>query len=465
MARITGLLAAVLSVGFFLTSCTPHTQYRDNGQCVSQTAVPNADCEQHALQYLPTDNGAQYLLGFIEFDDQGQLWDRQQMRTVLDTVYEQTAKKDILLVSFVHGWKHSAAPGDSNIETFRRFLAKLSDTEQFVARTTGSQPRLVTGIYLGWRGGSLTVPYLENITFWDRKNTAEKVGHGGVTEVLSHLEDVKRTRDSMVCRADDGVGGADCESSTRLITLGHSFGGAIVHTALAQILENRFIQTKGPAGQKSDVQGFGNLVVLINPAFEANLYTPLSDMSTERGFYTADQRPVLLILTSEADLATKIAFPAGRRLSTMFEKSNSQHVRRNAASGELESIDEQRANRTAVGHFEPYRTHHLAPKAVQKREAVQSASAAESVRTFVQASDGWKNDTKGSRLEFGAVVLERTAGSAARNPYLVTSVDKNLIAGHNDIDDERIIEFVKQLVLFSSYENTELLRQSLFHEK
>ncbi|NLX18420.1 MAG: hypothetical protein GXY53_03945, partial [Desulfobulbus sp.] len=276
---------------------------------------------------------------------------------------------------------------------------------------------------------------------------------------------VKRTRDSLVCRAKDQGTGSDCESDSRLITLGHSFGGAIVHTALTQILENRFIQTKAPAGQKSDVLGFGNLVVLINPAFEANLFTPLSDMSTERGFYTAGQQPVLLILTSEADLATKIAFPTGRWLSTVFEKGNSKHVRRNAASGELETIDEQMANKTAVGHFEPYRTHRLAPKTAQKRETVQAAGIEESVRMFVQVSDSWKNDTKGSRLEFGEVVLERTARSAARNPYLVTSVDKNLISGHNDIDDERIIEFVKQLILVSSYKDTGSLRRSMLPEK
>jgi len=465
MPKTAAYLSAALFLCCTLVACTPHKRYRDNEFCVSQTLVPDAECERHSLQQLSSDNGAKFLLGFIEFDDQGQVWDRVQMHTVLDTFYARTAAQDMILVTFVHGWKHNAAPGDGNIETFRRFLAQLSDAEQYIAQTTGSQPRQVAGIYLGWRGATLPIPYIENLTFWERKNTAEKVGRGGVTEVLSRLEDIKRTRDSMVCRAEDKDNDAECESNSKLITVGHSFGGAIVHTALTQILENRFIQTKAPAGQKSDVKGFGNLVVLINPAFEANLFTPLSDMTSERGTYSTSQRPVLLILTSEADLATRTAFPAGRWLSTLFEDGNSRHVRFNAASGKQETIDEHKANITTVGHFQPYRTHRLYPKNVQKREDVKAASTKESVRLFFQSSDDWKNDTKGSRLDFGEVVLERTDNSAARNPYLVAYVDKNLIADHNDIDDERIIEFVKQLILMSSYTDTEHLRNALSTEK
>ena len=44
---------------------------------------PSDDCETHAIQSIPTKNGNRYLLGFIEFDDQGQLWDRKQMFDVV----------------------------------------------------------------------------------------------------------------------------------------------------------------------------------------------------------------------------------------------------------------------------------------------------------------------------------------------------------------------------------------------
>jgi len=434
-------LAAVVLAVFAATACAPFQEYRTvyPEVCVSPTPEPSAECEMHALQQLATANGNRYLLGFIEFDDQGQLWDRKQMSEVVGKLAGEAAAKELLIVVFVHGWKHSAAPGDGNIQTFRKVLAQLSDSEVQIAKLTGTQPREVAGVYLGWRGGSVTVPLLENVTFWDRKNTAQKVGHGGVTEVLSRLELIKQDKESIE------PGG----SRTRLVVVGHSFGGAVVNTALAQILESRFVQTTGPAGVQSDVAGFADLVVLINPAFEAMQFSPLSDMATERGTYFASQLPVVLEITSEADYATRYAFPAGRWFSTWFEKTR-ERKRWNAVTRQQETIDEADANVSAVGHFEPYRTHRLYPLKGRERSQPKALSATDSVQLFIQSSADWAHDKPGSKIPIGDLMLERTATSAGRNPYLLTYVDKELITDHNDIDDPRIIEFVKQLILIST---------------
>ena len=454
MTRAAASTAIVILALLAVTACAPHMKYRTvhPAVCVSLTAAPSAECEKHALQQLPSGQGNNYLLGFVEFDDQGQLWDRQQMHDVLGKLQTEAGARELLMVVFVHGWKHSAAPGDANIDTFRGVLAGLSDAEAYLASTTKTPARQVVGVYLGWRGGSLPVKYLENITFWDRKNTAQKVGHGGVAEVLSQLEDIKLSKDSIACRdrpasrkSEDAV----CGSDTRLVVVGHSFGGAVMHTALAQILENRFVQTTGPAGLKSNVDGFGNLVVLINPAFEANLFTPMSDMAAERTYFPS-QLPVALVLTSEADGATRYAFPIGRWFSTFFEREEDRQ-RLNKATGKTETISERDSNVSAVGHFEPYRTHRLYPATERKREELKATSAADSIQMFTRASDDWVHDMPGSKIMFGDVVLERTANSAGRNPYLVTYVDGQLIRDHNDIDDLRVIEFVKQLILISSH--------------
>ena len=438
--KVWELAVAVLAV-FGVTACAPFQQYRTvyPEVCVSPTPAPSPECETHALQQLPSANGNRYLLGFIEFDDQGQLWDRKQMSEVVGKLAGEAGTKELLMVVFVHGWKHSAAPGDGNIQTFRKVLAQFSDSETQIARLTGIPPREVAGVYLGWRGGSVTVPLLEDLTFWDRKNTAQKVGHGGVTEVLSRLELIKQDKESI----EPG------RSHTRLVVVGHSFGGAVVNTALAQILENRFVQTTGPAGIQSDVAGFADLVVLINPAFEAMQFSPLSDMATERGTYFAAQLPVVLELTSEADYATRYAFPTGRWFSTWFEKTHDRQ-RWNAVTRAQETIDESDANVAAVGHFKPYRTHRLYPLNDRERAQLKALSTDDSVRLFIQSSANWANDKPGSKIPFGDVMLERTTTSAGRNPYLLTYVDKHLITDHNDIDDPRIIEFVKQLILIST---------------
>jgi pimeloyl-ACP methyl ester carboxylesterase len=425
-----------------LVGCAPHKLYRtDMTNCASTN--PELECRDHTLQERtdPANPDYNYLLGFIEFDDQGQLFDRKQMQAVLGKLYEEVASADLLMVVFVHGWTHSAAPGDSNIQTFRESLERLSELESRISSQTGQPERKVAGIYLGWRGGSITLPVLENATFWDRKNTAQKVGHGGVTEVLNRLELVKKTKDSI---ADNGGSG------TRLIVVGHSFGGAVVYTALSQILQDRFVHTVGPVGQVSDTEGFGDLVVLINPAFEALLFAPLSDMATERGTYFPRQLPVLAIMTSEADYATKLAFPLGRRFSTLFEKERTV-TRKNGVTRAEQHIDEGASNITAVGHFDPYKTHYLRATDIEQAELRAAPPSVESaVQTFFDVSESWEKDEPGSKIVFEGSVLERSETSAGRNPYLAIQVDEELIKDHNDISDPRIASFVRQLILISS---------------
>jgi hypothetical protein len=447
-------ITAVLVVAFVFAGCTPHKLYRtDNEICVS--SKPEVECQDRALQVLkdPARPDAGYLLGFIEFDDQGQVFERKQMDAVLTTLNEQAASQDLLMVVFVHGWKHSAAPGDENIEMFRRNLERLSELESRISHETGARQREVVGIYLGWRGGSVTLPLVKEATFWDRKNTAHKVGHGGVTEVVSRLELLRKTKDAMA--------GEQGRSRTRLVVIGHSFGGAVVYSALSQILTAGFVDTVGPAGASTDVKGFGDLVVLINPAFEATLFTPLSDMANERRGYFPGQLPVIAVLTSEADDATKRAFPIGRWFSTFFEKHRKE-IRKNGVTDEDEVIDQEKSNIIAVGHFEPYRTHFLSAAGEPGADMPDQPSMDASVKRFFELSKRWENDVPGSVIEFEGSVLERTTNSAGRNPYLVIRVDKRLIPDHNDIDDPRIASFIRQLILIAgqseNLEERQLLR-------
>jgi hypothetical protein len=180
------------------------------------------------------------------------------------------------------------------------------------------------------------------LTFWDRKNTAQKVGHASLTEVLLRLERIKRDKENAVANG----------SRTRFIVVGHSFGGAAIYSALSQILESRFVRTVGPQGMESDIAGFGDLVILTSPAFEALLFAPLSDLSTEQARYFESQLPVLAVLTSERDDATRLAFPLGRRFSTFFQNERATQ-RWNATTRQEETIDEEAANVTALVSYRP----------------------------------------------------------------------------------------------------------------
>eukprot|EP01013_Petalomonas_cantuscygni_P027502 TRINITY_DN504_c0_g1_i3.p1 TRINITY_DN504_c0_g1~~TRINITY_DN504_c0_g1_i3.p1 ORF type:complete len:458 (+),score=14.45 TRINITY_DN504_c0_g1_i3:177-1550(+) len=411
-------LAFIIAIVLSLSACISHQRYRtESGLCIS--ANPLDECAQHSLQVFQSPNAIdeKYHLGFVEFDDQGQLWDREQLREVIGQVNTLAANQDLLMVVFVHGWKHSAQAGDSNISSFRESLRRLSALESAMSTKTGVPSREVVGIYLGWRGGSVSLPGLKELTFWERKNTAHKVGRGGATELLSRLELVQKTKRAQALA--DGK-----PHRTRFVVVGHSFGGALVFSAMSEILENGFVQTHGPDAVVSDTVGFADLVVLINPAFEAARYATLSDMANERRRYFESQLPVLAVLTSEDDDATGLAFPLGRWFSTLFETERDAQ-RLNPVTGESEVIEQ--------GGF----------------------SASTAVQTFVAASKGWEADKPGSRIPFEGAVLERTDSSAGRNPYLNIRVDGELIRDHNDIYDPRIASFIRQLILISSQSQDE----------
>lgn len=443
-----------------LCACTANAPRRYAANCVKPPVSGPPPVQAIETVSAGQDN---YLLGFVELDDQGHLYCRNQMTDVVDRIRTESADRDMLIVVFVHGWRHGNEPDDNNLTKFKVLLHGLVADEKARAQEDGKPPRRVAGVYVSWRGKSLTPYGLEYLTFWDRKNTAASVGHGDVTELLARLEQVKRDRDDLVRQ----------DSATQLVIVGHSFGGLIVHTALSQIMVSRFVRTGGAPvqygvpsrvdstpskGKAIQVQGFGSLVVLINPAFEAQLFSSLSDMSAEHANYARDQPPLVAVLTSEADTATGVFFPLGRRFSTVFE--NTIPMRRwNATTGQLESINESEAIITSVGHFVPYRTHRLYPRpglAERKPDPtlqILSAAAtgdAERIGETFSAAEDWREDHPGSRIFFRDVVLERTSNSAGRNPYLVVNVDKRIIADHNDLTDPALMSFIKDLVQLST---------------
>jgi dienelactone hydrolase len=99
--------------------------------------------------------------------------------------------------------------------------------------------RKVVGIYIGWRGLSFDAGEIaEDLTFWTRMATAHRVAERAVREVLSRA---KALRDAV--DAASWPGHQD-HRNTRLVTIGHSFGGLIVYTALSQYFIDRAVQTE-----------------------------------------------------------------------------------------------------------------------------------------------------------------------------------------------------------------------------
>ena len=421
------LLATVLLLG----GCSSSDPYRTNLDVCHPTL--QTSCSSSAIIYDDVKQTDEYYLGFVEFDDQGQIEKRDQMQSVVNKFYDIAAKEDVLLITFVHGWHHNAAPDDSNVKSFQKLLGQVSHVESQSARQSGRVARKILGLYIGWRGESIEIPYINDLTFWERKNTAENVGLMGVTEVLLKLEEIVNVKAGMETTEPKPL-------NSRMVVIGHSFGGAVVFTALQQVLSDRFIDSRRNKTFSSDAEGFGDLVILVNPAFEAMHYATLYDISQQHcRNYFPTQLPKLVVLTSESDLATKWAFPAGRFFSTLMESHNTvtRHYCENNKPISME-IKEGKADITTVGHFEPYQTHHLdAVSNTKRREPAK-------LRTV------WSSQKAGNSLDFEGSRLSHLNRTHPLNPYLNIKVDSELIANHNDIWGEEIVSFLRDLIVIST---------------
>ena len=444
-ARNAGLLFAsvllVATLALFVSGCTGLKPYRTDYSACDIAANPtNA---QSCTLEATTD----YVLGFVECDDQGWLWDVRQMNTVVDRLIEEDGRTNLIMLVFVHGWKHNASFDDENVKMFRTNLTELAEME----RRLNPRPRRVAGVYVGWRGLSSKAWLLEELTFWDRKNTAQEVGRGGVTELFGALEDLRNNSRGEIHRDRR-------QAPTQLIIVGHSFGGALTYSALAPLLIERAVQSDPLTHTQGAVRGFGDLVVLINPAFEAARFQVLYGLTTNRPTYLANQSVNLAIFTSKTDDATKVAFPIGRWFSTFWEKHRDP--------------GQKKANRTAVGHFGPFTTHDLVPLTNLNVRAASSIpvkrkanptirsrqyKGQETIQDSVEQVNRLKgqirrhqqttaNEMPDRSYEFSAARLVPRQTNILHMPVMNVSVDRSIIPNHGDIDTQAFLTFLREFV-------------------
>ena len=431
MLRKRCFVLIVLLLSTLLSACAHNKIYRSKlSDCIDDSLNK---CENHAIaQYFPNTD-KEFQLGFIEYDDQGQLRDRGQLRKVIDTYSTISVTDNVVIIVFVHGWQHNAAPGDSNVESFKQLLTGLSHNETVASQQDKRAKRKILGVYIGWRGDSSALPLLKYITFWSRKYTALQVGELGVTEALLKLYKIVNVK----ARIDISMSKPPL---SRMAILGHSFGGQVVYTALQQVMTDRIVDTKGDKIFQESYKNFGNIVVLINPAFEALRVSTLFDMLQEDcRNYPKDNSPSLVMLTSEADAVTRYIFPYVGRSSVIFESHKDINRQICTKDGEVKiTISEFEADRSAIGHFEPYQTHKLAP--------LQYENTRKSDFNLRGLKEVWANQIFGRQIDFEGVKLTHLGRTHPLNPMLNIYVDGSLIKDHNDIWGKEVISFLRDMI-------------------
>jgi hypothetical protein len=311
MRNVSLVLLCTLVAGCALPNQAFRTVPASEPAVVAAGACPSVPA---SLEVTP-----EYALGVVEFDDQGWYWDRASADAILGYMDRVNTTSRVTVVLYVHGWKHNAKVDDENINCFRQTL-------RYVVRQQSADTKVV-GIYVGWRGALIETPLLKEFTFWNRKATAGRIGTGDIVAFLAHLGRLRESSNRFVA------------GRNTVIAIGHSFGAALLYSTLSPQITGQLVRQQAlPSNVPSST--FADLVVLVNPAFEASIFNTLHNVGKE-----STGPPVLVFVSSEGDRATQKAFPIGRRFSAAFQSFRSDEQRQQAI--------------TTVGNYEPFIDAHL----------------------------------------------------------------------------------------------------------
>jgi len=449
--RLTRRGVAIVAALATLASCAPHAPRRLSHATAVETTVSylaervaRKEVGKYSVETHPT-----FDVAFVEFDDQGRLWDLEQvesMKRALASAVQRADGAGVGIIAFAHGWEHDARVCDEFVACFRTFLdAIAADTGAAAAAAGVGAPRIV-GVYLGWRGRSVVLPVATQLTFWPRKRTAERIGAGELVEVLEYL-DLFTHREN-----DEG-------RLASLSIMGHSFGGTMVYSALSSTLKARLVDAlerhaHAPT-EENLVHGFGDLVLLINPAFEASAFAPLHELADALGTCSPRQAPVLVVIGSENDTPNRVWFRTGRWVQTFMQSTGPR------SGGPLLT--------TAVGSYDPFITHRVESVAPSRAPAPrthvsdcacelpigelspeESRMIGDFLRTRRFASPWGSEDVceecEGG-LTLGTARLTCLPGIIPTRPVWGVRATDDVVDGHSGFFTRPFLDFVRYLIL------------------
>ncbi len=394
-------------------------------QTISPGSAPcddTLDCSGRYYRQYPN-----YDLAFAEFTERGHAFDTGKVNDVLQRIQHQAERDDgVITIVFIHGWLNNADETNHNLKQFREVLDAVAgySAERF------NRNRRVVGLYVGWRGKSMTLPVLKYLSFWNRKSVAQNLGSGAITQLLLKLDAIHRIGEDRTATKQNVM-----------VTVGHSFGGAILLTAIKDVLVDRLIDPVANAGRVSEIDGIGDELFLLNPAIEASKALSIVDTAVERE-YSPVQRPLLTIISSDADSATHKAFPAGQAFGTIAWWNQVDIYRDWYRHRDLDipiPMREENLDVITVGNFAPFLTHRL-------RMAEDVASLPEQCSRFkvircdsnpaVCRARGWSKTARHKSI------MPIPQGY----PLRFIKTDRAVIAGHSDIFATNVRRLVSRLI-------------------
>lgn len=335
--KLTHLLAVLV-----ISGCAQNAPFRD-GLIADKCYVEIEHCGNAVVE-----KHLEFDLAFIEFTQRGNQFDRSKSELVIDYIDQHAnSANGAAVFVFVHGWKHNASSKDSNVQDFREMLSRAAENP-FVGK------RRVIGLYLGWRGKVTSLPFVKELSYWGRKSVAEEIGSGGATEVLTELN-------QLLVEQFADVRSAGSLYKNTFVIIGHSFGGAIVLSALHDVMLAELIAVARKRDsldqqQCDKVKRFADGVILLNPAIEANRVILLREIAAKCEF--GEYQPQLMhVISSEADTATSRYFPIGQ-YANITSPLSPKKLRR-TINGKQVVLSERELDVTTAGNLDQLRTGYL----------------------------------------------------------------------------------------------------------
>ena len=318
----------VVSIFAALTACVPHRQWRTQPASAAGPA-PDANVEQRFVIPPDLNKNRIYSLAFVEFKNNGDLWDKRQLDEALRAIDDADRRSNhhALVITFLHGWKNNAAPSNDNVFDFRRQLNHIAT----IACQGDKEHCGVVGIYLAWSGDLVSRDWntLRNLTYFNRRDTAINVAAPPLGDALFAIMKQVKTGPE--------------RSTNHSVVVGHSFGGLVLEYAITKRMKELGDelhlelgkQTTSESYHLKTLDDFADLVVLINQAAPAtNAVTLLSDYREDlakvnllRPPAKSDctpgdssqeckqlTRPLILSVSSETDLATRAVLPVAETI-------------------------------------------------------------------------------------------------------------------------------------------------------
>lgn len=348
-------------------------------------------------------------IAFVELDDQGEFWDPRQLQHATQMIDRANGHPNgAIVVLFIHGWNHNAKPGDKNIAGFRRILAEISSREA----VGGRDARPVVGVFVGWRGDATARPgLLMPFSFFNRRSAALRVSGPSSTELVYEVSTTAKEN-----------------PRTKVILMGHSFGGLVLERAVTQAMIGSVIAARGGQGQVFPADA----VLLLNPASQA-IYAKqfIEALGRERVrlFRRTDdgaryERPLIVSITSRADTATRLAFPAG-----LVSRSLNKRFRRYEEDSCVPLGRQRVFYRRTAGHSPVLRSHEVTP--------ISADILPDLGRGFGEVHIELDPISREPRFSFRGeeriFTLQRRPRAFNVSPYWVVRVDKSLIPDHGRI--------------------------------